>query len=55
MRIKEGEDLHIVTLECAGLLVGSTASKVAEHVRLNWQRGQEAIAMLREELGEFAD
>jgi hypothetical protein len=55
VRIKEGADLHIVTLECTGLLVGSTASKVAEHVRLNWQRGQEAIAMLRAELGELAD
>jgi hypothetical protein len=55
VRIKEGADLHIVTLECAGLLVGSTASKVAEHVRLNWHRGQEAIAMLRAELGELAD
>ncbi len=30
VRIKEGDDLHIVTLECAGLLVGSTASRVAE-------------------------
>ena len=55
VRIKEGNDLHIVTLECAGLLVGSTASKVAEHVRLFWQHGQEAIAMVREELGELAD
>jgi hypothetical protein len=54
-RIKEGEDLHIVMLECTGLLVGSTASKVAEHVRLQWERGQEAIAMLREELGVMAD
>ena len=55
VRIKEGDDLHIVTLECAGLLVGSTASKVAAHVRLHWERGQEAIAMLREELGAMAD
>jgi hypothetical protein len=55
VRIKEGDDLHIVTLECAGLLVGSTASKVAEHVRLFWQHGQEAITMVREELGELAD
>ncbi len=53
--IKEGDDLHIVTLECAGLLVGSTASKVAEHVRLHWERGQEAIVMLHEELGEIAN
>jgi hypothetical protein len=55
VRIKEGEDLHTLTLECAGLLVGSTASKVAEHVRLFWLQGQEAIAMLRQELGDLAD
>ena len=55
VRIKEGDDSHIVTLECAGLLVGSTASKVAAHVRIQWERGQEAIAMLREELGAQAD
>jgi hypothetical protein len=56
VRIKEGGDFHILTLKCAGLLVGSTASKVAEHVRLFWQQGQEAIAMLlREELGDLAD
>ncbi len=45
-----------MTLECAGLLVGSTASKVAEHVRLFWQqKGQGAIAILREELEGLAD
>ncbi len=55
VRIKEGDDLHIVTLECAGPLVGSTASKVAEHVRLFWQQGHEALSIVREELGELAD
>ena len=45
VRIKEGDDLHIVTLECVGLLVGSTASKVAEHVRIFWQRV--SVRMLR--------
>jgi hypothetical protein len=55
VRIKEGDDLHIVTLECAGPLVGSTASKVAEHVRLFRQQGQEALSIVREELGELAD
>ena len=55
VRIQEGEDLHTLTLECGGLLPGSTANKVALHVRLFWQRGEEAITMLREELGDKAD
>jgi hypothetical protein len=42
-------------LECAGLLTGGTASKVGEHVKVFWQRGQLAMTMLRELLGEAAD
>jgi hypothetical protein len=31
-RIKAGSDYKIVTLECAGLLTGSTSARVAEHI-----------------------
>jgi hypothetical protein len=55
VRLEEGGELHVVTLECAGLLSGSTTKKVAEHVRVFWERGQQAMAMLREELGAEAD
>jgi hypothetical protein len=51
-RIKESDGLKIVTLECAGLLTGSTATRVAEHIKVVWQRGQHAVSMLRTALGE---
>jgi hypothetical protein len=54
-RIKEGHEYVQVTIECAGLMVGSTAMKVAEHVRVTWERGQSVLAMLRDALGEEAD
>jgi hypothetical protein len=37
------------------LLTGGTAHKVGEHVKVFWQRGQQAMTMLREVLGEEAD
>ena len=54
-RIKEGDEYVNVTIECAGLLVGSTSTMVAEHVRVTWDRAQSVISMLRTELGEEAD
>jgi hypothetical protein len=45
----------VVTIECAGLLPGSSSLKIAEHVRLTWEREREALDLLREELGEEAD
>ncbi len=54
-RIKVGEAYRTVTIECAGLLTGSTATRVAEHVKILWERGQEAVRMLRQELGVNAD
>ena len=54
-RITEGDSYRTVTIECAGLLVGSTATRVAQHVKLLWARGQEAVTLLREELGADAD
>ncbi len=43
------------TIECAGLLTGSTATRVAEHIKLVWERGQESVQVLRQELGGNAD
>ncbi len=54
-RIKEGDTCRTVTIECAGLLTGSTAARVAQHVKLLWDRGQVAVNMLRHELGADAD
>jgi hypothetical protein len=45
-RIKETDGYKIVTLECAGLLTGSTSTRVAEHIKVFWQWGQHAINML---------
>ncbi len=44
-----------VTIQCAGLLVGSTAAEIASHIEGAWNVGQRAIALLREELGGEAD
>ena len=54
-RIKENGDYRNVTIECAGLLPGSTSTRVAEHVRVTWERGQHVVALLRVELGADAD
>jgi hypothetical protein len=54
-RLKEGSTYRTLTIECAGLLPGSTSSRVAAHVRVLWERGQQAVAILREELAEKAD
>ena len=44
-----------MTIQCAGLLVGSTAAEIAGHVEASWDLGQRAIAVLRAELGGEAD
>ncbi len=54
-RIKEGDEYRIVTIECAGLLPGSTSARVAEHVKITWERGKQMIALVREQLGPEAD
>ena len=33
-RIKEGDTYRTITIECAGLLTGSTSTRVAEHVKV---------------------
>jgi hypothetical protein len=50
-----GEPPRIVTLQCAGLLVGSKATEICEHIEGAWALGQQAIGLLREELGVNAD
>ncbi len=45
----------VTTIECAGILVGSTASEIADHIRESWVNGQSSVEMLREALGPFAD
>jgi hypothetical protein len=55
--LRAGENLppRLVTIQCAGLLVGSTAAEIAGHVEASWDLGQRAIAVLRAELGGEAD
>ena len=31
--------LSVITIECCGLLVGSTAEEIVEHVRASWHTG----------------
>ena len=46
---------RLVTIQCAGLLVGSTAAEIASHIEGAWDVGQRAISVLRAELGCEAD
>ncbi len=46
---------RVVTLQCAGLLVRSKATKICAHIEGAWALGQQAIGYLREELGCEAD
>ena len=48
----DDESYAIVSIECAGLLVGSTAEEIAVHVEAAWARGQAAVEALRHELGD---
>ena len=45
----------IRVFECAGLLPGSTAEYITEHIKETWKRGREAVTALRERLGDHAD
>ncbi len=48
---KGDEPPEVVTIEAAGLTVGGTAKQIAEHVRKSWELGQQAVLMVREQLG----
>jgi hypothetical protein len=45
----------VTTIECAGILVGSTSEEIATHIKDSWANGQIAVGMLREALGAEAD
>ncbi len=45
-----GINMTVVTMECAGVLVGATSLVVLNHIEACWARGQEAVALLRAEL-----
>jgi hypothetical protein len=40
----------VVTLECAGVLSGEKSAEIVTHIQLIWERGQQAVALLREAL-----
>jgi hypothetical protein len=50
-----GLALSVTTIECAGILVGSSSREIANHIRHSWANGQNAVEMLREVLGPLAD
>jgi hypothetical protein len=54
-RIREGEGYVTITMECGGLLPGSTSEEITEHIKKTWERGHQVITMLRTELGDEAD
>ena len=45
----------VCTVECAGVLVGSTSEEIAAHIKQSWANGQLAVGLLRDELGALAD
>ena len=48
--------LRIVTMECAGLMVGGTSREIAAHIKLQFERMQAAVLLVRARLGpELAD
>jgi hypothetical protein len=50
-----GAPPSVVTIECARILVGSTASEIAAHISQSWDNGQTAVAILRVKLGAAAN
>ena len=51
----EDNEAVVLTIECAGLLPGSTSAQVTKHVKATWERGAKVVAMVRAELGDSAD
>ena len=47
--------LSLILIPLSGLLVGSTAIEICEHVEKAWEIGQRAIELLKAELGGEAD
>ena len=42
--------MAVVTLECAGVLEGEKSLEILSHVEAAWERGQQAVQLLRQEL-----
>ena len=53
--IETGGELEMITLEAGGVLSGGTSEESIAHFRKTWERGQEAVALVREALGKDAD
>ena len=48
--------LELVVIEAGGVLVGGTARECANHIQGTWQRGHDAVLLVRDRLGpELAD
>jgi hypothetical protein len=43
-------NMAVVTLECAGVLEGEKSLEILSHVEAAWERGQQAVQLLRQEL-----
>jgi hypothetical protein len=48
--IREGDLLSIIVVECGGILTGSTADEIAEHIQITWERGHHMVLALREDI-----
>ncbi len=42
--------MTVVTLECAGVLNGEKSAEIVTHIEHIWERGQQAVALLRQAL-----
>jgi hypothetical protein len=50
--LQAGENApELLTIEAAGLTVGGTAQDLADHVENSWEIGQQAVMLVRKELG----
>jgi hypothetical protein len=51
--VKEGGAFRSISIECAGLLPGSTSARIAAHIKVTtWERGQRLMELVRATLGE---
>ena len=51
--IKDADgELDVVAVEAGGILVGSKATEIAAHIKKTWERGERAIAILRQYLAD---
>jgi hypothetical protein len=42
--------MTVVTLECAGVLTGEKSAEIVTHIEHIWERGQQAVSLLRQAL-----